>query len=143
MPDRNSDSTRTAAQTRDGDSEDAADGSERPGGGRTGDGEIEVPIRLYKTVTVFSTLIAVVCVILGFVLLDAATLQVSVLRSLLADVLGTLGVLPSGDVLAGVLAALGLLSIGFGAGVYVFGTRFRPPGMGNSQEDSDERSDNG
>ena len=132
MTDPDTDSTRTAT-------EHDREGSH---GGRSGR-DIDVPIRLYKTVTVFSTLIAVVFVILGFSLLDAATLQVSVLRSLFVAALGALGVRPPGDVLTGVLAAFGLLSIGFGAGVYVLGTRFRPRGMGNSQEDSDEGSDNG
>jgi hypothetical protein len=46
-------------------------------------------------------------------------------------------------VLSTVLAVLGLLVIAFGAGVYTVSTRFRAEGMGKSQEDADEVSDNG
>ena len=119
---------------------DRRDASEESDAGQR---DVAVPMRLYKTVTVFSTLIAVVFVIFGFVFLDAATLQTSTLRRLVAAAFDALGVALPSDVLAGVLAAVGLLSIGFGAGVYILGTRFRPRGMGNSQEDSDEGSNNG
>jgi len=111
--------------------------------GERGRRDVEVPLRLYKTVTVFSTLIAVVSVVFGFVLLDAATLQVSLLRRAVVGALGVVGVAPDGDLLSAAFAAAGLLSIGFGAAVYVLGTRFRARGMGKSQEDSDEPSDNG
>jgi O-antigen/teichoic acid export membrane protein len=49
---------------------------------------------------------------------------------------------PTG-VLSTVLAVAGLLVIAFGAGVYTIATRFRAEGMGKSQEDADEGSDNG
>jgi hypothetical protein len=42
-----------------------------------------------------------------------------------------------------VLAVVGLVVIGFGAGVYTLATRFRAEGMGKSQEDADEPSSNG
>lgn len=100
--------------------------------------DVVVPMRLYKTVTVFSTLVAVVCVVVGFALLDAATLQVSLVRELLVDVLGLLGVEPAGGALGTVLAVLGLAIIAFGAAVYVLGTRFRAEGMGNAQDDDGE-----
>nr|WP_244531490.1 hypothetical protein [Halogranum amylolyticum] len=100
-------------------------------------------MRLYKTVTVFSTLIAVVSVVVGFVLLDAATLSISFLRRAIVGLFGALGVGVADDVLTAVLALLGLGIIAFGAGVYIVGTRFRARGMGKSQEDSDEEPDNG
>ncbi|WP_246308065.1 DUF7315 family membrane protein [Halorarum salinum] len=100
--------------------------------------DVVVPMRLYKTVTVFSTLVAVVCVVVGFALLDAATLQVSLVRELLVDVLGLFGVEPAGGALGAVLAVLGLATIAFGAAVYVLGTRFRAEGMGNAQDDDGE-----
>jgi len=88
---------------------------------------VEVPIRLYKTVTVFSTLFAIAGVILGFVLLDSATNRAT------AE-LGEVDV---------VVAVAGLAAILAGAGVYAFATRFRAPGMGNAKDDDDEGSDNG
>ena len=126
---------------------DAGDGAptaetgrdERDGGTR----EVVVPLRLYKTVTVFSTLIAVVCVVSGFVLLDAATFQWIFLRQLVSALLAFLGVDVAQEVVSAVLALAGLAVIGVGSGVYVLGTRFRASGMGNSQEDSNEGVDNG
>lgn len=87
-----------------------SDGTER---GRRGRRDIVVPMRLYKTITVFSTLIAVVGVVLADGLLSTA------------------------------LAVVGLSIIAFGAVVYTLGTRFRAQGMGKSQEDSGEDSNNG
>jgi hypothetical protein len=40
-------------------------------------------------------------------------------------------------------AVVGLVAIAFGAGVYVLGSRFRAEGMGKSQDDADEPSDDG
>ncbi|MWG33310.1 DUF7315 family membrane protein [Halomarina oriensis] len=40
---------------------------------RSGDGDVVVPVELYRVVTVFSTLLAVAFVVLGFLFLDAAT----------------------------------------------------------------------
>jgi hypothetical protein len=104
--------------------------------------DIVVPMRLYKTVTVFSTLIAVVCVVFGFMLLDAATLNVSFLGNIVTGTLALAGIGIDEGILSTLFAAGGLGIIGFGAGVYVIGTRFRAEGMGKSQEDSDEGSDN-
>ncbi|WP_135820145.1 DUF7315 family membrane protein [Halostella litorea] len=89
--------------------------------------EVEVPIRLYKTVTVFSTLFAITGVILGFVLLDSATNRAT------AE-LGEVDV---------VVAIAGLAAILGGAGVYAFATRFRAPEMGNAKDDDDEGSNDG
>jgi hypothetical protein len=122
---------------------DAKGGVRDDAAGDDGRRDVVVPMRLYKTVTVFSTLIAIVGVVVGFVLLDAATIRLSLLRRVVLGVLGVVGVSPPSTVLSAVLAVLGLASIGFGAGVYVLGTRFRARGMGNPQEDADESSDNG
>jgi hypothetical protein len=119
---------------------DDADGPTTDADGRR---DVVVPMRLYKTVTVFSTLLAVLGVVVGFVLLDAATIRLSLLRRLLVGLLGAVGVTPPSAVLSAVLAALGLASIVFGAGVYVLGTRFRARGMGNAQEDAAESSNDG
>jgi len=108
------------------------------GGSGTGR-DVVVPMRLYKTVTVFSTLIAVVSVVFGFMLLDAATLNVSFLGAAATGALSLVGVSVADGILSTAFAVAG---IGFGAGVYVVGTRFRAEGMGKSQEDSDEASNN-
>jgi hypothetical protein len=112
--------------------------SEGPGGR-----DVVVPMRLYKTVIVFSTLIAVVAVVVGFMFLDAATLQVSILRAVVAGLFDAVGIGVPSQVLSAGLAVTGLLVIGFGAVVYTLGTRFRARGMGKSQEDTDEGSNNG
>jgi hypothetical protein len=117
---------------------DAGDGGS---GSRNTGRDVVVPMRLYKTVTVFSTLIAVVSVVLGFMLLDAATLNVSFLGALATGLLAAVGLSVADGLLSTVFAAAGLGVIGFGAGVYVVGTRFRAEGMGKPQEDSDEASD--
>jgi hypothetical protein len=95
--------------------------------GTTGSRDVVVPLRLYKTVTVFSTLFAVAFVLLGFVLLDAATDRAT------AEV----------SEIDPVLAIVGLAGIVGGAAVYAFSTRFRAEGMGKSKDESDEASDNG
>jgi len=97
----------------------AADGS----GGR----DVVVPLRLYKTVTVFSTLFAVAFVLGGFVLLDAATDRAT------AEV----------SEIDPLLAILGLAGIAGGAAVYAFSTRFRAAGMGKPKHESDEPSNDG
>jgi hypothetical protein len=105
--------------------------------------DVVVPLRLYKTVVVFSTLIAVVSVVLGFTLLDAATLQVSLVRGLVVGALSAVGAAPAAGTLSAVLAATGLSVIALGAGVYTLGTRFRTEGMGNAEADGDDTDDNG
>jgi len=82
-------------------------------------------MRVYKTVTVFGTLFAIVFVLGGFVLLDTATNSA---RAELGEV-------------DPVLAVLGLLSIVAGAAVYVLSTRFRAPGMGSSKDEEDQSPD--
>ncbi|MFC7186106.1 DUF7315 family membrane protein [Halorubrum yunnanense] len=100
--------------------------------------EVVVPFRLYKAVTVFSTLAAVVAYLIGFTLVDAATLQISFVRTTIVYLLNSAGLYPSKDALVAVLAIAGIAFIVGGTAVYVLGTRFRGQGMGKSQDDSGE-----
>jgi hypothetical protein len=93
------------------------------GGGR----DVLVPLRVYKAVTVFSTLFAVILVLGGFVLLDAATERAT------APV----------DEIDPLVLIVGLASIAGGAAVYAFGTRFRAEGMGTPKDDADEPETDG
>jgi len=121
-----------------GASAETGDTATAAGAGRDGDGEgdaggesktrdVVVPMRVYKAVTVFTTLFAVATVVGGFIVLDTATNRA---RATLADV----------DPL---LALLGVGLIVAGAAAYAFSTRFRAEGMGKSKDDTDEVSDNG
>lgn len=92
-----------------------------PGNKLTGR-DIVVPLRVYKIVIVFSTFIAIGCVVAGFLLLDAATRRATA---------------PASEV-DPILTILGLGAIATGAVVYAFGTRFRAPGMGKAKETDDE-----
>ena len=101
--------------------------------------EIVVPLRAYKAVTVFSTLLAIVCVILGFGFLDAATGGAGPLSVLFE----TIGLADAGGSLFTLVSALvGIGFIALGAGIYVLGTRFRTEGMGKAQDDSGEDPSN-
>lgn len=108
----------------DSDASDDATGAKTDASGRR---EVVVPMRLYKTITVFSTIIAISGVLSGFVLLDVATNRTQ------AD-LSEVNV---------ALAILGVGLIAFGAVTYAFSTRFRTVEMGNAKDDTDEHSDNG
>jgi len=103
-------------------SRDAAESSRRFGAR-----EVVVPLRVYKVVTVFSTLIAVVLVVGGFLALDAATRRAS---------------LPASEI-DPVLAVVGLLAIAGGGAVYAYASRFRAPGMGSPKTGEDEGGDDG
>ncbi|HET7323609.1 MAG TPA: hypothetical protein VFJ06_04695 [Halococcus sp.] len=98
--------------------------------------EVTVPLRAYKAVTVFSTLVAIVCVIFGFAFLDAATAGTGPL----AVVFGFLSIQTESNAFTLVGALVGFAFIGLGAGTYVLGTRFHAEGMGKTQEDSDQSS---
>lgn len=100
---------------------------ETPAGSTPGSRDVVVPLRLYKTITVFSTLLAVVTILAGFVVLDRATQRASLA--------------PEDVNLLLALAGLGLLA--FGTVVYAFSTRFRTEGMGKPKDDTDEEFDNG
>ncbi len=91
------------------------------------DRDVVVPLPLYKVITVFSTLIAGVAVVGGFIVLDEATQRASVQ---LEDI----------DPL---LALLGLFMIAGGGAMYAFSGRFRAPGMGTTKTDENESPDNG
>ena len=116
--------------------------SDSPGEG-SGAREVEVPMELFKTVTVFATLIAMVLVLFGFMFLDAATVQTGPLLWLLDAVTGWIGVSYDADALRVPFGLVGLASICVGAFVYAFSTRFRARGMGKSKDGSDEDSGNG
>ena len=98
------------------------DGEATPGGR-----DVVVPLRLYKTVTVFSTLIAIVVILAGFVLLDRGTQRATA----------------SPEEVSLPVVALGLTLIVGGSAVYAFSTRFRAEGMGKPKDDTAERSDDG
>ena len=99
-----------------------ADGEATPGGR-----DVIVPLRLYKTVTVFSTLIAIAAILAGFVLMDRGTQRATA----------------SPEEVSLPLVALGLSLIVGGSAVYAFSTRFRAEGMGKHKDDTAERSDDG
>lgn len=134
----------TSSPTASTDPRESADTSPAsPDSQQGGRRDVVVPLRLYKTVTVFSTLIAALCILSGFILLDAATLQVSVLRSLIVLAIETGGITPNQELLGGLLGVGGLSLMALGSGVFILSSRFRAPGMGNSQEDADKESTNG
>ena len=125
-----------AADPADGDPDAEADGGTTtdPGpdpdadtDGRPDARSVVVPTRVYKSVTVFSTLFAVVTVVAGFVSLDAATNRASVSLSEADPVLA--------------LSGVGLIVLG--AVTYAFSTRFKAAEMGNAKDDDDEPSNNG
>jgi preprotein translocase subunit SecY len=89
--------------------------------------EVVVPLRLYKTVTVFSTLFAIFSVVGGFILVDVATDRASAPAAEIDVPVAIGGV---GLILAGTV-------------VYAFSTRFRTEEMGKSKDDADEPSGNG
>lgn len=102
----------------------AADGNARagadPSGGRP---EVVVPMDLYKTVTVFSTLFSIALVVAGMIALDSATARAT--RS-------------AGEVNLPI-AIVGVAAIVLGAATYAFAARFRAAGMGNPKDADDER----
>ena len=110
-----------------------------------GDGrrEVEVPMRLYKTVTVFSTLTAVLAVVVGFLFLDAATLSISLLGSAIRGLAAAVGISVSPQVWTTLFAVAGIACIATGAGVYILGSRFTSPQMRKSQATVEGDTDNG
>jgi len=89
--------------------------------------DVVVPLRLYKTIIVFATLIAIVFVIAGFVVLDVATQRATLQPGQVNPFAGLLGV----ALIAG------------GGAVYAFASRFRAEGMGKDKEQADEAPDDG
>lgn len=131
------------------DDEQSGDSAVGPTEGPGGRREVELPRSLYKIVTVFSTLLSVLFVVLGFVVLDAATTVLSnPPASVVVELLALAG--PSVETLstysstiAIVVGLLGLALVVAGAGVYVYGSRFRAPGMGKPKDEADEGSGDG
>ncbi|WP_371340797.1 hypothetical protein [Halorientalis sp. IM1011] len=116
--------------------DDPADGSDGPADrgvdhqsseDESADRDVEVPMRVYKAITVFTTLFAIVTVVGGFVVLDSATNRATASLSEIQPLAA--------------LAGIGLILAG--AAAYAFSTRFRAEGMGKSKDDTDEQSDNG
>jgi len=107
----------------------SASGSESGPTPETRTREVVVPLEVYKRVTVFSTLFAIVAVVGGFVVLDRATDRATADLSEIDPLLALLGV--------------GLMNAGSLA--YAFSTRFRAEGMGNGnpKHESDEPSNDG
>ena len=112
------------------DASDASDSTAPPDGattdggttdGGTGGRDVAVPMHVYKAVTGFSTLFAIVAVVVGFVLLDEATQRATA----------------APEEVNVALAVGGLLTIAAGAGTYAFSTRFRAAGMGNPKDEAD------
>ena len=124
---------------------DAVGPTTKAGGRR----EVEVPQSLYKVVTVFSTLLAVLFVVIGFSVLDMATTVLSnppaslFVRLLTLTGLSMETLVAYNSVVALVVALFGLALIAGGAGVYVYGSRFRPPGMGKPKDEGDEGTGDG
>lgn len=109
--------------------------------GRREDGTIVVPMRMYKGITVFSTLLATVLVVLGFVCFDAATRTDHLLRVSLRWVFEAVGVTPSVSVLNVLFGLLGVGLIVLGAGSYILGTRFKTEGMVEGGDDGEDPGD--
>ncbi|QSG06599.1 DUF7315 family membrane protein [Halapricum desulfuricans] len=117
---------------------------------RTSDGSVVVPMRVYKGITVFSTLVATGLVVFGFFMFDAATRLDNPIREAAVWTVGLTGWTPS---VGATNVAFGLLGIGIivlGAGSYVLGTRFKTAEMIDSErkrdtdhEDSQETYDDG
>lgn len=83
---------------------------------------VYVPPRMYKAITVFSTIFAIFGFVLGFVLLDRATDRA---RVDLADA-------------DPALALVGLACILLGSAIYWFSTRFQVEEMGKPKDETDE-----
>jgi hypothetical protein len=125
--------------------EQAVAGATSDGRGRR---EVEVPQSLYKVVTVFSTLLAVVLVVVGFSVMDMATTVLSnppgsLVVQLLAVVVPMETLAANRSVLALSVGLAGLALVAAGAGTYVYGSRFRAPGMGKPKDEADEASGDG
>ncbi|GAB3684503.1 hypothetical protein GCM10028857_13580 [Salinarchaeum chitinilyticum] len=114
--DGNSDTGHTTA-------DDATSGAtDSPSPTRGGRPEVVVPMDLYKTVTVFSTLLSIALVVGGMIALDTATARATA----------------SADEVNLPVAILGVSSIVMGAATYAFAARFRAEGMGNPKDADDE-----
>jgi len=94
--------------------------------------QVSVPPSLFRVVVVFSTLLSIVSVVLGFSLLNAAATVVENPPASLFVGLASLltgrapaGLAPYYDAIALAVAIAGVVAIGAGVWVYAVGTRFR------------------
>lgn len=104
--------------------------------GRQDDGSIVLPMRLYKGVTVFSTLLATALVVLGFFMFDAATHPANPLREGAVWLVGVSGWTPPSGAVDVAFGLVGVAIVLVGAGSYVLGTRFKAEGMVGDEESS-------
>lgn len=111
--------------------------------GDRGGREVVVPMALYKRVTVFGTLVAIVTVLFGFMALDAAMYSRSFVRVNVMWVLEQVGLVTPAGVLSAGFAVIGLALVVLGAWIYVLSTRFRTAGMGQVRDDSAAEVDDG
>jgi|GEM_PF-3203931 len=109
---------------------------------RTPDGSVVVPLRVYKGITVFSTLLATALVVLGFFMFDAATRLDNPIREAAVWAVGLTGWTPSTGVVSVAFGLLGVAVLLVGAGSYILGTRFKTAEMidGGTAE-TDDRTD--
>jgi hypothetical protein len=96
---------------------------------RVDDGTVVVPMRMYKGITVFSTLVATFLVVLGFFLFDAATQAGNPVRRAVVWLVGLVGAVPPSGLLDVGFGLAGIAAILLGAGSYVLGTRFKTAEM--------------
>lgn len=113
---------------------------------RTPDGSVVVPMRVYKGVTVFSTLLATALVVLGFFMFDAATRLDNPIREMAVWAVGLTGWTPSTGAVNVAFGLLGVAVLLVGAGSYILGTRFKTAEMldgGETETDDNttERAD--
>nr|WP_135665357.1 hypothetical protein [Halorhabdus rudnickae] len=80
-----------------------------------------MPLRVYKAISVFSTLLAVLAIVAGFIALDIATNRATAELSAVDPLVA--------------IAGLGMIVLG--AVVYAFSTRFRTEGMGPDGGETD------
>lgn len=121
-------------------SEDTADSDRSETPTRVDDDTIVVPLRMYKGITVFSTLVATALVVFGFFLFDAATQPGNPIRRLVVGTFELLGWVPPTGVVDVAFGLLGVAVILLGAGSYILGSRFKTAEMVGGESDDGETS---
>ena len=107
---------------------------------RMPDGTIVVPTRMYKGITVFSTLLATVLVVLGFFFFDAATQPRNLIRRVVVGIFEAVGLGLSAGVYDVTFGLLGIAAILVGAGSYILGSRFKAADMVTGEPPVDDAS---